>query len=295
MSTGDFQVEPISGALGARVTGLDFRKITDAQFELLLQAWHQYLVLFLVGQEIDPPAQQEFARRFGPIRDRGWERESSGPHSPRPVAEDATAVVRVVEDTRADAWHSDMSFRRIPTVGSVFQYVEGPPAGGDTMWSNQYLAFETLSEPLREMLLGLTAQHVAAAVLLPERAAVHPVVRVHPVTGRPCLYVNRAHTSNILELSRAESNALLRLLFEHNEQPRFVCRWHWSPGDIAIWDNRCTMHHAVNDYGAAHRLAHRVMIKGDKPAAYRESSWTPQDEWTKNLSVGVATFMGGPA
>jgi taurine dioxygenase len=291
----EFVIEPVSGALGARVTGLDYRDVTAPQFGRLLEAWYQYLVLFLPRQEIDPPAQRDFARRFGELVDHRWDPGQADNLVPQPISADCTQIVRVVESSRADAWHSDVSYRRSPTIGSVFQYVEGPRAGGDTMWSSQYLAYETLSEPMRELLVGLSAYHVGAAVQAPKRGAVHPVVRVHPVTGRPCLYVNRTNTSHILELTRPESNALLRMLFEHSEQPRLTCRWIWAPGDIAVWDNRCTMHHAVNDYGEARRVAHRAMIDGDQPVAYRPSPWRPQPAPMPHLSAGVAGFMSGPA
>ncbi len=293
--TADFDVQPISGALGARITGLDYRKITDGQWERLQELWYRYLVLFLVDQPVDPMAQRDFAQRFGAVVDHPWNPAKAQSLVPQPIAEDCTQIVRVIETGRADAWHADVSYRESPTIGSVFQYVEGPSAGGDTMWSNQYLAFETLSEPLRELLLGLSAEHAGNATMANRRRAVHPVVRAHPVTGRPCLYVNRTNTSHILELTRPESNALLRFLFEHSEQPRFTCRWRWSPGDLCFWDNRCTMHHAVNDYGDQHRLAHRAMIDGDRPEPYRASPWRPLDNPPMHLSTGVAYFMAGPA
>lgn len=295
MSTGDFTVEPISGALGARVTGLDYRKVTDSQFERLQQAWYEHLVLFLVDQVVDPIAQRDFAQRFGQLVDHPWDPAKADSLIPQPVSEDCTHVVRVVETSRADAWHSDVTYRPTPPVGCVFQYVEGPAAGGDTMWSNQYLAFESLSEPMRDFLVGLTAEHVGLATLVVKKRFVHPVVRVHPVTGRPSLYVNRTNTSHIVELNRPESHALLHFLFEHSEQPRFNCRWRWSPGDICIWDNRCTMHHAVNDYGDARRVAHRAMIDGDRPQAYKLGRWAPPGALPMHLSVGVSHFMAGPS
>lgn len=298
MSAADFVVEPLTGALGAKVTGLDYRKITDAQFERLLEVWYRHLVVFLPDQPVDPPAQRDFAQRFGEVVDHPWDPAKIAEGTtlvPQPIAEDCTQIVRVIENSRADAWHADVSFRQQPTIGSVFQYVEGPASGGDTMWSSQYAAYEALSEPMRELLQGLSARHVGAATLTPKRGAVHPVVRVHPVTGRPCLYVNRTNTSYIIEMNRPESHALLRFLFEHSEQPRFTVRWRWTPGDLCFWDNRATMHHAVNDYGDERRVAHRAMIDGDRPAAYRPSPWKPIGDVPTHLSVGVSHFMAGPA
>jgi taurine dioxygenase len=139
-----------------------------------------------------------------------------------------------------------------------------PARGGDTMFTNQHLVYESLSAPMRELLDGLTAVHTAAVFGHPEQRAEHPVVREHPVTQRRSLYVNRQFTSHIPQLRRGESDALLAYLCSFSEQPPFQCRYRWEPGGIGIWDNRCTQHYAVNDYDEP-RLIQRVTVLGDDP------------------------------
>jgi taurine dioxygenase len=142
-----------------------------------------------------------------------------------------------------------------------------PAAGGDTLFTNQYLAYETLSPPMREMLDGLTAVHTAATFGHREIRSEHPVVRIHPETGRRSLFVNRSFTSHICQLTRPESGALLRFLSSWSEQPQFQCRYRWSPDTVGMWDNRCTQHCAVNDYDVdAPRRIERVTVLGDVPA-----------------------------
>jgi taurine dioxygenase len=154
--------------------------------------------------------------------------------------------------------------------------LEVPPLGGDTLFANMYAAFEALSTPLQKLLAGLTALHDGEQTYrgryegMEEEGKVyprseHPVVRTHPVTGRPLLFVNRIFTTRILELSQTESAALLQMLFRHIEQPQFQCRFQWQPGSLAFWDNRCTQHHALWDYYPHRRVGHRVTIRGDAP------------------------------
>ena len=165
------------------------------------------------------------------------------------------------------------------------------------MWANLQAAYNALSEPMHELSLGsLTAVHTGASVLLASKTAVHPVVRQHPATKRRSLYINRSNTSHIRELRRPESNALLRMLFEHCEQPRFSCRWKWHPGDLCIWDNRVTMHHAVNDYGLEEeRVAHRAVVIGDLPETDIPAHWPSLENAPTHLSAGVDLFMSGPS
>jgi taurine dioxygenase len=142
--------------------------------------------------------------------------------------------------------------------------VMNPPRGGDTIFTNQYLAYEMLSDPMRDLLDGLTAVHSAAPFGHPEQNVTHPVVRTHPDTGRRSLFVNRTFTSHVVELQRSESDALLEYLYTWSEQPRFQCRYAWSEGTIGIWDNRCTQHYAVPDYDER-RIIERVTVIGDTP------------------------------
>jgi taurine dioxygenase len=170
----------------------------------------------------------------------------------------------VLDTINADTWHTDVTFSPTPPLASVLLMARLPRVGGDTIWTNQYLAYESLSPPLRELLSGLSAVHHAAPMGRPDIAARHPVVRIHPETGRRSLYVNRGFTSHIVEVSRAESDTLLEHLFRWSEQPRFQCRYRWTEGTVALWDNRCTQHYGVADY-TERRVLHRVTVLGDHP------------------------------
>src|SRR5262249_54300615 len=165
---------------------------------------------------------------------------------------------------RVDTWHTDVTFSTTPPMASILNMVVCPARGGDTLWTNQYLAYESLSAPIRELVDGLTAVHHAAPFGHPEVHAEHPAVREHPETGRRALYVNRTFTSHFKELRRTESDALLAMLCSWSEQPSLQCRYRWAPGTIGIWDNRCTMHYAINDYHEP-RVIQRVTVLGDAP------------------------------
>jgi taurine dioxygenase len=166
-------------------------------------------------------------------------------------------------------------------MGTVLYAKELPPMGGDTLFANQYQAYEALSAPLREFLDGLTAIHSAAkgsaAATRSDRVSdggtgreevlqsEHPVVRTHPETGRKALYVNTGHTVRFAGMTEAESTPILEYLYRHQIRPEFCCRFVWSPGSLAFWDNRCAQHYPINDYHGHTRLLHRITLKGDKP------------------------------
>ncbi len=176
-----------------------------------------------------------------------------------------------------EVWHSDVSCDAEPPMGSILHLTEVPPdGGGDTLFANMYRAYETLSEPVRRMLDGLTAVHDsgkahryrAGAADRPDMKfpqAEHPIVRTHPVTGRQALYVNRGFTVGIPQLRPHESDALLEMLYRHIETPELQCRFAWRPGSVAFWDNRSAQHHAMFDYFPHRRYGHRVTVCGDKP------------------------------
>lgn len=259
-------VRPVSGALGAEIRGLSLRALTEREFAWIRAALLEHLVLFFPAQHLAPDEHRSFALRFG--------EPEIHPFIPKlDEAHPEIVVLRAESGYVADVWHTDVTFSASPPVCSVLNVLAMPERGGDTMWSNQYLAFETLAEPMQEMLGGLTAMHSAANYGHPENQAVHPVVRRHPETGRASLFVNRQFTRRILELSREESEALLEMLFRHSEQPELACRYAWAPGTIGIWDNRCTQHCAVNDY-AGERVISRVTILGDRPEpAFATGRW----------------------
>jgi taurine dioxygenase len=251
------KVERISGALGAEVRDVDLATLDDPGFEAVRAALLEHLVLFFPDQHLSPDEHRAFAIRFG-------EPEI---HPFIPKLDDEHQEIVVLDSERgakADVWHTDVTFSEAPPMCSVLKMVSTPPFGGDTMWTNQYVVYEALSAPMRDLVDGLTAVHTGWVFGHPELAAEHPAVRIHPETGRPSLFVNRQFTSHFPQLRRSESDALLGYLCGFSEQPQFTVRYRWSEGTIGIWDNRCTQHHAVNDYDKR-RVIHRVTILGDHP------------------------------
>jgi taurine dioxygenase len=254
-------VQPLSAPLGAEVRGVDLRDLDDDTWAAIHAAWLERLVLFFPDQHLSPDEQVAFARRFGTPDVRPYLPKLSDEHQEIVVLDSDAG--EVTDYWRADHWHTDVSFAAAPPQASILQMEVCPATGGDTMWSNQYLAYELLSEPLRDLLDGLSAVHEAAHVGT-GRSAEHPVVRVHPETGRKSLFVNRTSTSHFVQLRPGESDALLHFLCDFSEQPRFQCRYRWSAGTVAVWDNRCTQHYAIFDFDGR-RVIHRVTVLGDVP------------------------------
>ncbi len=272
-------ITPLSPALGAQISGVDLtRDISDAQRDAIEQALLQYSVLFFRDQQIEPRQQANFAARFGDLHIHPI--YPNVPETPQVLVLD-TAVT----DVRDNAiWHTDVTFLPTPALGAVLAAKQLPAYGGDTLWASGIAAFEALSEPLKQLLDGLTATHdftksfpLARFGNTPEdlerweatRRAnppiSHPVIRTHPVSGRKALFVSDGFTTRINELSEAESEALLKFLFAHATRPEFTIRWRWQENDVAFWDNRVTQHYAVDDYRPARRVMHRATILGDVP------------------------------
>lgn len=280
-----FEIRPIAGSLGAELHGLDLREpLAPATIDEIDRALCDHLVIFFPEQELDADQHLAFSRALG---------EVFTEHPPYlPTLEDHPEVVVLSGRAggRADLWHTDITINPRPPKGSILYMKQAPAFGGDTMWANLYLAYDALSEPMKRYLGELTAVHDirgGGGAVLVERSdetaspyspleekpgpgvltsAEHPVVRTHPVTGKQCLFVNPTFTSHIRHVSRAESNAILGYLYAHMVQPEFICRRRWSQGDVGIWDNRCTMHYAIADYGDADRVIHRTTLVGDVPA-----------------------------
>lgn len=271
-------ITPISGALGAEVYGLDLGAIDDAGFETLDQALIDHLVVFLPDQHLTPEGHIALGRRFGEIEIHPYLQKLDTEHPEIVVLEADHGAI-------ADVWHTDVTFSATPPIASILNMVTSPARGGDTMFSNQYLVYESLSAPVRDLVDGLTAVHTAAVYGHPEQRAEHPAVRVHPRTGRRSLYVNRQFTSHFPQLQRGESDALLSFLVGFSEQPMFQCRYRWTEGAVAIWDNRCTQHFVVNDFDGPRRIQ-RVTVLGDVPEGDgpRWPSWEPT-----RMSAAVAT------
>lgn len=260
------QIDPIAGALGAEVRGVHLGALSPAEFAAIEAALLEHLVLFFPDQDLSPDDHRAFAQRFG----------EAEIHPFIPKLDDDHPEIVVLEGTaRADVWHTDVTFAEHPPICSILKAVTMPERGGDTMWTNQYRVYESLSAPMRDLLDGLTGVHWAKAFGHPEISTQHPAVRVHPGTGRRSLYVNRTFTSHFLELSPGESTALLEYLYTFSEQPQFTCRYRWTPGTICIWDNRVTQHYAINDYADARRIE-RVTIVGDVPTG-SPPKWGPFD------------------
>lgn len=246
------RIEPLAGSLGAVIHDVDLASIDDTTFESIHKAWLDHLVIFFRDQHLDPAAHAAFARRFGELEIHPFAEKLDDAHP-------EVTLLHSERGGRADVWHSDVTFSNTPPIAAVLRYLHGPSAGGDTIWSNQYAAYEALSPKIRELIDDLEAVHGRPGLT---GTTTHPMVITHPDTGRRALFVNRGWTTRIVGLSHIESQGILGMLFDHAERPDSV-RWTWRPGDAALWDNRCTMHYAVNDYGDATRILHRVTIYAD--------------------------------
>ena len=271
------EVRPIAGALGAEIEGVDAAQPLAAEvIAEVRQAFLDHLVVFIRNQKLTPRAQLAFAQRFGQPME--YPQLKGLPECPL-----VTPVVKL-ENERVNfggVWHSDTSYLARPPMASMLYAVETPPRGGDTLFANQYLAYQTLSEGLQQTLAGLVGVNSSAKadvsktredrlrdagaelkVLIGE----HPVVRTHPETGRKALYLNFGHTARFRGWTEPESAPLLDYLFMHQVKPEFTCRFQWEPGSLAFWDNRCAQHYPVNDYHGFRRVMHRVTLEGDSPS-----------------------------
>lgn len=256
-------IRPIAASLGAEIHGVDLNDLSDNQLEQIQDAWAEHLVLFFPNQSLTPDGHRSFAANFGELEVvDGLPKVDEETHPEIVVLDNANTPT-------ADVWHTDVTFSPEPPIGSILHMVECPPVGGDTMWINLHRAYETLSAPMQELLEGLTAIHRSSYG--PGKAE-HPVVRIHPVTGRKSLYVNRIFTKRIVQMSAPEGENLLRFLYRWSEQPSFSVRYRWTPGAVGMWDNRATLHAVVNDW-QGHRVIQRITVLGDKPTGVGEPRW----------------------
>ena len=266
---------PFAPNLGAEIRGVDLsRSMPNDQFAEIRDAFLKYQVLFFKEQAEIPPEQHiKFGKRFGDLH--------AHPAAPTMEGHPEIFEIHATRNSKVangEFWHSDVSCDETPPLGTMLQIHIAPPCGGDTMFSNMYSAYDTLSEPVKSMLMGLTAAHESEHIYkgrYTDRGqndadidcpmAVHPVVRTHPETGRKALFVNRTFTTRINELSATESEAVLEMLFSHAEHIDHQIRFRWSVNDMAFWDNRCCMHRAIWDYWPEERKGRRVTILGDRP------------------------------
>ena len=269
------KVKKFAPNLGAEISGIDLSKEINAnQFDEILKAFHQHQVLFFKEQkEISPQIQVKFGKMFGELH--------THPAAPTMSGHPEVFEIHATKDSKianGEFWHSDVSCDETPPLGTMLQIHILPSCGGDTMFSNMYSAYESLSAPTKNFLEGLTATHASEHIYkgryndrgkqdsdIDCPSANHPVVRTHPETGRKALFVNRTFTTKINELSIHESDSVLEMLFQHAEHIDHQIRFRWSKNDMAFWDNRCCMHRAIWDYWPEERKGRRVTILGDKP------------------------------
>ncbi|MCP4905396.1 MAG: hypothetical protein GY910_10490 [bacterium] len=255
------QIEPLRAALGARVDGLVASALDRVCRDSLLEALDTHQVLFFPELNPTPAQHTALAGLFGEP-----EVHIEGRQEDRATARyvDDENLILVIDSGRnaANFWHADATFRESPPGASIIAIRTLPPRGGDTLWLDTYRAFDELTPPIQEMARHLQAIHGHPGV---SETNPHPVVRTHPRTGREALWVNRGWTTGLKDVPVRQAEPLLRFFFDTMEQPEYTCRWSWSVGDVAVWDNRCTMHYALHDYGEEYREIHRVMVAGEKP------------------------------
>ena len=271
------EILPIAGALGAEIHGIDLANdLGREDLECLRNLLNEHEVIFFRDQDISPARQKALALAFGPLQTH-----------PAYDTVEGFPEITILESTpdkptKIEVWHSDMTFRQHPPMGTVLKSVIVPPRGGDTLWASMTAAYNGLSPQMQTFLEGLTAVHdfshgfreslaePGGQERLAEAVAAnppvqHPVIRTHPETGKRVIFVNALFTTHIQGVTPAESRAILSFLFEHITTAEYTCRFKWQPNSIAIWDNRSTQHKPINDYFPAPRRLQRITIDGDKP------------------------------
>ncbi|WP_022693240.1 TauD/TfdA dioxygenase family protein [Ponticaulis koreensis] len=268
-----FEIKQLSPMIGAELSGLKLSgDLPDAAISEIRRALLEFKVVFFRDQhELTAAEHIAFARRFGDLEI----------HPATPKGQEDPEILRITHDEtskgRENAWHSDVTWRPEPSLGSILRAREVPPFGGDTLFSCMYAAYDALSPAMKDWVSGLAARHDIARVFadrlnksIEELHAQypvqeHPVVRTHPETGRRALYVNTAFTDQIVGLSKKESDWLLAHLYTFAAVPEHQCRFRWEAGSLAFWDNRACQHYAASDYFPQRRVMERVTIAGDRP------------------------------
>ena len=272
------KIKQIAGALGAEISDIDLSAgLSSVQAKDVRQVLLDHQVIFFRNQNLTPQQFSAFAQTMGePVE--------------YPFVKGLDDFPNIIEVKKLEhekvnfggIWHSDTTYLENPPMGSMLLSREVPPYGGDTLFASQYLAYESLSDVMKNLLVGLTGISSSARADVSktredriksdgkedapkEYRAEHPVVRTHPETGRKALFVNVAHTAGIKGMTSEESKPLLEFLFQHQVKPEFTCRFAWEPNAIAFWDNRCVQHNPVNDYHGFRRIMHRITLQGDKP------------------------------
>ena len=269
---GSFEIRQITPAIGAELVGVSTAsQLSDDVIAEIRQALLDHKVIFLRDQHLSQEELLAFAKRFGDLEI----------HPATPKDQPNPEILRIEHGPKSkgqeNMWHSDVTWRAEPSLGSVLNAIEIPPVGGDTLFANMHLAYENLPGDIRDQITGMEAVHDIARVFArrlnkkPEELhdryppETHPVVRTHPETGLRTLYVNAAFTSHIVGMEADESAALLKRLYATAANPEIQCRFRWTKGAIAFWDNRACQHFAASDYFPARRIMQRATIKGDRP------------------------------
>ncbi|QEY25844.1 taurine dioxygenase [Neisseria zalophi] len=271
-------ITPIKPTIGAIIQDIDLNRIDEDTRAAIKQALLDYQVIFFRNQQLQPTAQTALARQFGSLHI----------HPVFPHLSDVPEIIvldsHLLDLRDNELWHTDVTFSKTPPMGCVLKAVKIPEHGGDTLWASGTAAFDALEPELQEKLKTLTAEHdirlsfpaerfarseeekqKLEAVIAKNPPVTHPVVRTHPETGKQALFVSEGFTSRINGLPEEEGRDLLNFLTQHAIKPEFHLRWQWQEGDVAIWDNRCTQHKALFDYGDAHRIMHRATVNGGEP------------------------------
>ncbi|MBU2090340.1 MAG: TauD/TfdA family dioxygenase [Alphaproteobacteria bacterium] len=278
MAHQELEVRKIAGAIGAEIHGVDLSApLDDETVAAIRRAYLDNLVIFFREQTLASDQFMAFARRFGQPIEYPFVKGIDG-------FPEIIQVAKLEHETVnfGGIWHTDTAYLQQPPMGTMLIAREVPPYGGDTLFANQYLAYEALSERMKALLDGLTGINTSAKADVSRTredrikdsataqsntnfVSEHPVVRTHPETGRKALYVNSGHTVAFKGMTEAESAPILNFLFQHQVKPEFTCRFSWRPGSIAFWDNRAAQHNPINDYHGFRRIMHRITLAGDTP------------------------------
>ena len=276
----DWQITRLAGALGAEIRGValgDAGADVVARIKALLL---EHQVLFFPAQDISIDQHVALGQQFGPIESHPNLKNAFTQH-------DKVFELAATRGGVADEWHTDITFQEQPSLMSILHMVACPDVGGDTMWSSLGQAYAELSPPMQNLCEGLSALHDAHPHGRSDKMAIHPVIRLHPETGRKALYVNEHFTRRIVEMNATESQVVLDYLTAWVKNPRFTVRYRWTPGTIAIWDNRCTQHFVLNDF-EGERIIQRVTVMGDVVQGVGPSPWEP---WVRPGRTSAASRL----
>lgn len=273
------KVDLLSGACGAEITGIDLRDTSDGNIKIIKGLLFEHKVIFFRNQDITHQEQIDLSKCFGPIEIHPYVKG----------IEDHPEILRIIKEPQeqnnwGEGWHSDVSFYPEPTMATILKSIEIPPVGGDTMFANTELAYDTLDKNLKKEIEGKTAIHSSSgpenfldnynSMSSNKEMAVytnqHPIIRTNPDSNRKTLFVNRTFTKQIVGMKKEDSDTLLKKIFDHQERLDFTCRFKWTPNAVAIWDNRSVLHYGIADFFPNRNLGYirvldRIAVRGEKP------------------------------